>query len=91
MTPNADLIQFLKQKALWVRKETLKIHKIAPETRIASSLSGDVNYDITKPDGNPVRLLDTRRITALGLKPKTPLEEGLRKTYEWYKKYPIKS
>lgn len=30
---------FLKQKALWVRQETLKIHKIAPETRLASSLS----------------------------------------------------
>ena len=34
-----DFIEFLGQKALWVRKETLKIHKIAPETRIASSLS----------------------------------------------------
>ena len=32
-------VNLLKQKALWVRKETLNIHKIAPETRIASSLS----------------------------------------------------
>lgn len=31
--------EFLKEKAKWVRKETLKIHKIAPETRISSSLS----------------------------------------------------
>lgn len=30
---------FLKNKALWARIETLKIHKLAPETRIASSLS----------------------------------------------------
>lgn len=29
----------LKEKADWVRKKILKIHKIAPETRIASSLS----------------------------------------------------
>ncbi len=36
---NTDLFEFLKQKALWVRQETLKIHKIAPETRLASSLS----------------------------------------------------
>ncbi len=34
-----QMINLLKEKALWVRKETLKIHKIAPETRIASSLS----------------------------------------------------
>ncbi len=31
--------EFLKEKALWVRKATLNIHKIAPETRLASSLS----------------------------------------------------
>lgn len=33
------LIGFLKEKTLWVRKQTLMIHKIAPETRLASSLS----------------------------------------------------
>ena len=32
-------IEFLKEKCRWVRKETLKIHKTAPETRLASSLS----------------------------------------------------
>jgi len=30
---------FLVEKSNWVRKETLKVHKVAPETRIASSLS----------------------------------------------------
>jgi len=39
MKKNSELIKFLEEKALWVRKETLKIHKIAPETRLASSLS----------------------------------------------------
>ena len=29
----------LKNKSVWVRKETLNIHRIAPETRLASSLS----------------------------------------------------
>jgi transketolase len=36
--PN-NRMEFFRKKALWVRKETLKIHKIAQETRIASSLS----------------------------------------------------
>jgi len=39
MGTHSDLIEFLKQKASWVRKETLRIHKIAQETRVASSLS----------------------------------------------------
>lgn len=46
---------------------------------------GNINYDTAKPDGNPVRLLDISRITGLGWKPKTTLEEGLRITYQWYK------
>lgn len=35
----SDSLSFLKDKAAWVRAETLKIHRGAPETRIASSLS----------------------------------------------------
>lgn len=34
-----NLLYLLKEKASWVRRETLKIHKVAPETRLASSLS----------------------------------------------------
>ncbi len=34
-----NLFKFLEKKAVWVRKETLKIHKIAPGIRLASSLS----------------------------------------------------
>jgi transketolase N-terminal domain/subunit len=32
-------MEFLRKKALWVKQETLKIHKIAPGIRLASSLS----------------------------------------------------
>ena len=38
-TEKNNQIELLMEKAIWVRKETLKIHKTAPETRIASSLS----------------------------------------------------
>jgi transketolase len=46
MEKNLKLIKFLEEKALWVRKETLNIHKIALETRLASSLS-DVEIFVT--------------------------------------------
>lgn len=39
MERNSKLFKKLKEKSVWVRKETLNIHKIAPETRLASSLS----------------------------------------------------
>ena len=47
---------------------------------------GNIEYDTTKPDGIPIRLIDSSRMTALGWKPTTPLEDALRFTYEWYKK-----
>lgn len=36
---NSDLIKFLKEKALWVRKETLNLYRMSPGFRLASSLS----------------------------------------------------
>ncbi|MCX5704053.1 MAG: transketolase [Candidatus Omnitrophica bacterium] len=39
MSNQDNLFTFLRDKARWVRKETLKIHKVATETRLASSLS----------------------------------------------------
>jgi transketolase len=35
----SDFVKFLSDKALWVRRETLKLHKLSPGTRLASSLS----------------------------------------------------
>jgi GDP-L-fucose synthase len=51
---------------------------------------GNISYDTTKPDGNPARLLDISRITALGWKFKITLEEGLRMTYDWFKQFIVK-
>jgi len=39
MSNQEKLFKLLEDKARWVKKETLKIHKVASETRIASSLS----------------------------------------------------
>ena len=46
---------------------------------------GKIIWDISKPDGQPRRLLDTSRaFQEFGFKAKTRLEDGLRKTIEWY-------
>jgi GDP-L-fucose synthase len=46
--------------------------------------SGRIEWDATKPDGTPRKLLDTSRLTALGWTPRIGLEDGVRQTYEWY-------
>jgi len=45
---------------------------------------GDIKYDLSKPDGTPRKLLDVSKMKELGWKPRISLEEGIRRTYEWY-------
>jgi len=47
---------------------------------------GDIQLDISKPDGTPRKLVDTGRINALGWKPGIDLESGIQATYDWFLK-----
>jgi GDP-L-fucose synthase len=50
-----------------------------------AGFKGDVRWDPSKPDGQPRRCLDTARAKAeFGFVARTALEEGLRKTVDWY-------
>ncbi len=44
---------------------------------------GRIEFDSSRADGTPRKLLDVSRLTALGWQPKWPLEEGLRHSYAW--------
>jgi GDP-L-fucose synthase len=45
---------------------------------------GEINYDLTKPDGTPRKLMDVSRLHSLGWKHKTSFKEGIEKTYDWF-------
>ena len=47
--------------------------------------SGEVDWDASKPDGTPRKLLDISRISALGWEPQIGLAEGIGSTYEEYR------
>ncbi len=48
---------------------------------------GEVVWDMTKPDGQPRRMLDTSRaLREFGWKARTPFEEGLRETVQWFER-----
>lgn len=49
-----------------------------------SGFNGKIVYDRSKPDGTMRKLLDSRTMTALGWKASVGLEEGIKRTYEWY-------
>jgi len=57
------------------------VHLIARLT----GFEGDIAWDISKPDGQPRRYLDTTKAERLfGFRANTPLEERLRRTIKWY-------
>ena len=49
---------------------------------------GKIEFDTSKPDGMPRKLLDTSKAESLGWKYKTELEDGIRLTYEDFLKHP---
>ncbi len=60
------------------------IRELAETIAEVTGFSGKLEFDTTKPDGTPRKLLDTSRIAALGWQPEIGLREGLQKTYEWF-------
>lgn len=47
---------------------------------------GNIVWDSTKPDGMPRKLLDVNKINSLGWKQQTPMDIGIKNTYEWFSK-----
>jgi GDP-L-fucose synthase len=43
-----------------------------------------LRFDASKPDGMPRKLLDVRRLHALGWTHRIPLREGIASTYQWF-------
>jgi len=54
--------------------------------RVAATVGyeGQIEWDASKPDGTPRKLLDVSRMSALGWRARTSLEDGLRQTYASY-------
>jgi len=46
---------------------------------------GRLEFDTSKPDGTPRKLLDTTLINSLGWRPSIQLRDGISSTYEWFK------
>jgi GDP-L-fucose synthase len=64
--------------------EDLSIGELAKLVAGIVRFHGPVEWDSSKPDGTPQKLLDTTRIKNLGWRPKFSLEDGIRLTYQDY-------
>lgn len=64
----------------------LTVSELASIISDVVGFNGEIEYDTSKPDGTPRKLMDVSRINELGWKYKTELKEGIEKTYQWYLK-----
>jgi GDP-L-fucose synthase len=65
--------------------QDVSIKELAELIQKITGFEGEIEWDSSKPDGTPRKLLDVSRISALGWKAQISLEDGIRSTYEWYK------
>ena len=64
--------------------EDLTIRELAELVRDVVEYKGALEFDSSKPDGTPRKLLDVSRITALGWSARIPLRRGIEDTYRWF-------
>jgi len=67
----------------------IAMHDLVDLIKKAVGFEGATVYDASKPDGQPRRCLDvSKALSSFGFRARTSLEEGIRKTVEWYAKSP---
>jgi GDP-L-fucose synthase len=64
--------------------EDVTIRELAELIREIVGFEGGIEWDSSKPDGTPRKLLDVSRLAVLGWKARTPLRDGLTSAYRWY-------
>tara|TARA_B100000925_G_C21950673_1_gene448816 strand:- start:98 stop:1042 length:945 start_codon:yes stop_codon:yes gene_type:complete len=74
---NVDLINIGSGQEVTIKDLATKIKKII-------NFEGKLEFDKTKPDGNPRKLLDSSKINNMGWNHSVDLDEGLNLTYQWF-------
>lgn len=64
--------------------EDVSIRELAEMVRSAIGYEGAIQWDTSKPDGAPRKLLDSSRFLKTGWNPTVSLREGIEKTYRWF-------
>ena len=67
--------------------EDITIRALAEMIAAVAGFRGSINFDSSKPDGPPRKLLDTSRLTSLGWTPKIKLRTGIEGTYAWFQEH----
>lgn len=70
-----DIVNIGSGKEVTIRELALSVKK-------AVGFEGEIDFDVTKPDGTPRKLLDCSKLHAMGWRHKIELDEGIKRAYE---------
>ena len=66
--------------------EDISIKELALKIIDIIGFKGSISFDKSKPDGTPKKLLDISRLEKIGWSPSISLDDGIKKTYDYYLK-----
>ena len=64
--------------------EDVTIKELAETISNVVDFPGDIEWDTTKPNGTPRKVLNINKVKELGWEAKITLRQGIKSTYEWY-------
>ncbi|MGR9048631.1 GDP-L-fucose synthase [Halobacillus faecis] len=64
----------------------ISINDLAVTIKDIVGFEGEITFNTSKPDGTPRKLVDVTKLNSLGWEAQTTLENGIKKSYEWYLK-----
>lgn len=63
----------------------LTIRELSGLVADAVGFGGTIEFDTSKPDGTPRKLIDVSKLHSLGWTHKVEIDEGVRRLFDWYK------
>ena len=64
--------------------QEISVQDLANELKEIIGFQGRIEFDESKPDGAPRKLMNSDKLLKCGYNKFTPLNEGLRSMYQWY-------
>lgn len=71
--------------------EDVSIAELAETIGRVTGFLGQIEFDRTRPDGTPRKLMDVNYLRSKGWKHRTTLEQGITETFQWYGASPSKA
>lgn len=62
----------------------ITIKDLAEKIQKIVGYQGEIEWDVTKPDGTPKKLIDSSKIREIGWRPTIDLDQGILSTYNWF-------